>query len=70
MTNMETRINELERHVAQQEQTIQELSDVLTEQWKTLDLHRRELDMLKDRLRAAEGVISDIGPPEPPPPHY
>jgi SlyX protein len=70
MTEMEARIVELERHIAQQERTIQELSDVLAGQWKTLDLYRREIDMLKDRLGAAEGVISEFGPPEPPPPHY
>ena len=64
------RIDDLERHAAQQERMLQELSDVLAEQWRIIDALKRDVQSLKDHLRSVEGAVAELSPPEPPPPHY
>lgn len=65
----EQRLVQLEVIVAEQEKTIAELSDQLTEQWKTLEKQQRKLDVLVKRfLELEEQVTPDI--PVTKPPHW
>lgn len=64
------RLTELETRVAFQDQTIQELNEVVTRQQREIDRLARELDVLRERLHAL--APSPVVPPdeETPPPHY
>lgn len=65
----EQRLVQLEIMVAEQEKTIAELSDQLTEQWKTMEKQQRKLDALVKRfLELEEQVTPDI--PVTKPPHW
>lgn len=68
--NFETHIVELETRLAFQEHTLQSLNDVVTRQQQQIEALVREVNALKDRLRAA--APSPVGPleDEKPPPHY
>lgn len=61
---------ELEARITFQERTLQELNDVVTYQQQQIEALVREVNTLKDRLRAA--APSPVGPleDEKPPPHY
>lgn len=63
-------IVELETRLAFQEHTLQALNDVVTRQQQQIEDLIREIQALKDRLRAA--APSPVGPleDERPPPHY
>lgn len=65
-----TRVVELETRVAFQDQTIQELNEVVTRQQHEIDRLTRELEALRERLRGL--ALSPVVPPdeETPPPHY
>lgn len=52
--DLEQRIVSLETHVAEQEKTIQDLSDVLAEQWKQIQALNGQLDALKQELEGLE----------------
>ncbi len=68
--NMEKRLNELEAHVAEQDNVIEELSDVLTKQWAEITDLNAKIEYLKSKTRELEdGIDSDAGG-EAPPPHY
>ncbi len=65
----ENRLTELEIRTAEQERTIEELSDALAEQWKAIEKLQRLLKRLSDRLETVEENTR----PETPvtkPPHY
>lgn len=69
MSDADDRLVALEELTAHQAKTIDELSDQLAEQWKTLEQMRRALERLGERLigledRSAEAV------PVTKPPHY
>lgn len=66
----EDRLAELEMQMAFQENTIQELNQVVIRQQDEIDLLKRELQLLKDRIK--EIKISAVVPQseEAPPPHY
>lgn len=69
MKSAEERITELEMLAAEQEKTIAELSDQLTEQWTVIDKMRKKLDALTERfLTLEEQTRPDI--PVTKPPHY
>lgn len=61
------RLDALEMTAAHQERLIAELNEVVTAQWRKIDLLERQLARLREELQnmapAREG-------PEPPPPHY
>lgn len=61
---------ELETRLAFQEHTLQALNDVVTGQQQQIEALVREIQTLKDRLRAAAPSL--VGPleDEKPPPHY
>ena len=65
-----SRIEKLEERSAFQEQTIDDLSKALTDQWRLLETFKRDVSRLNDELKAVEDNISDGGRREPPPPHY
>ena len=63
------RITRLEMLVAEQERTIAELSEQLSEQWSLTEKMRKKLDALTERFLALEEQTA----PETPvtkPPHY
>ena len=66
----QSRLEALEIHAAEQERMLQELSDTIADQWRTIDALRRELDGFKRRLAEAEAQLDGAQPPDPPPPHY
>jgi SlyX protein len=70
MTDAE-RLNTLEMRIAHQDETIEDLNRIVTEQWKTIDRLTREVAMLTERVKQAEqaALTSDPGD-EPPPPHW
>ncbi len=63
------RLVTLESYVAQQERLLQDLSDVLAEQFRVLDQTRHELARLSMRVEAMEGRVARQPPPDAPPPH-
>lgn len=69
-TNLEARVVELETRLAFQDNTLQTLNDVVTRQQQQIEALVREIQTLKDRLRAA--IPCPVGPleDEKPPPHY
>ncbi len=63
------RIARLEEHVAHQANTIEELSDQITEQWRVIEQLRSKLDRLTERfLTLEEGSLE--APAITRPPHY
>lgn len=70
MINLEKHTVEIETRLAFQEQTLQALNDVVARQQQEIEKLFREVQTLKDRLRAATpspvGLLED----EKPPPHY
>jgi len=63
------RIARLEEHVAHQANTIEELSDQITEQWRVIEQLRSKLDRLTERfLTLEEGSLE--APAVTRPPHY
>lgn len=67
---MEQRINELEMRYMQQEQTIQELNDIVCRQELILEQLRRDFATLKEQLLAMSPSVSRDPDQEEPPPHY
>ena len=59
----------LEEHVAHQARTIEDLSDQLAEQWKTVEQIRDKLDRLTERFLSLEEQALDA-PAITRPPHY
>jgi SlyX protein len=48
------RLTNLEIRAAEQERTIEELSEQIAEQWKTIEQLQKKLDALTNRLLALE----------------
>jgi SlyX protein len=63
-----TRIEALEIRLAHQEQVIEDLNRVTTDQWAQIDTLKRQIDQLGDRVQDVESNRPSL--PEPPPPHY
>jgi SlyX protein len=69
MGNADERLTILEIRAAEQEKTIEELSGVIAEQWKTIDGLRKKLDALTDRFQVLEEQTApDV--PVTKPPHW
>lgn len=65
----EARIVQLEIIIAEQDRTIGELSEQVSEQWKTIGKMQRKLDALSERFLALEDrVAPDV--PVTKPPHW
>lgn len=65
--DLQLRLSELEMMVAHQEQTINELSDVVKRQWDEIDALKGEVARL-DETKANTSADEDEG--DRPPPHY
>lgn len=67
--DLRQRMEKLEELVAFQDRTVEELSGTVAEQWKQIEVLRRELSSLGAQLADVEAGMP--GPQrEPPPPHY
>ena len=62
------RLEKLESRIAFQDQTIEELNQVMTEQWSVIDQLRRELDAMAEQVRSGSYIADPAT--EKPPPHY
>ena len=67
---MEDRVIELENKLIFQEQAVNELNDVITDQQKQLDMLREEIKILNIRVASASQTTTVSDEKEPPPPHY
>ena len=67
MTTPDIRITDLEIRMAHQDQTIAELNDVITAQWKKLDALERQMKRLGEAL---ENMDAGDAPANQKPPHY
>jgi len=67
---MSERLTDLESRLAFQDQTIQELNDVVTRQQGEIDRLRRELEALKVQVRSMADFPVAGRDEETPPPHY
>ena len=69
MTMPADRLTMLEIRIAEQERTIEELSEQIAEQWKVIDRLHKKLDALADRFLALEEQAApDV--PVTRPPHW
>ncbi len=62
------RIDALESRLAYQDQTIEQLNETITAQWKQIDALTRQLSALTERLQEAE--TNAPAPANERPPHY
>ncbi len=69
-SNTEARLIELEIRMAHYERMAEELSTVLTEQGKTVELLTRQVRHLKDRVRDLEAGWERSPQDDKPPPHW
>ena len=67
---MENKIIELQSKLAFQDETINELNTVITDQQQQLDQLREEIRLLGLRITSAAESSSVSDEKEPPPPHY
>ena len=65
-----SRIEALEIQIAHQDATVEALNQVITSQWKQIDILTRQMPRLTDRIAAAEQSIPSTPGNELPPPHY
>jgi SlyX protein len=68
MTTLEQRIDELEVRVMHQDKTIADLNDMITAQWKQLEVMERQLRRLGEEMEAME--TGDTPAANQKPPHY
>jgi SlyX protein len=66
--NIDTRIDELEMRIAHQDRTIADLNDVITAQWKKMEMLERQLQRFGDELEALD--LGEAPAANQKPPHY
>ncbi|MDH4099035.1 MAG: SlyX family protein [Nitrospirota bacterium] len=67
---MESRLVDIELHIMQHEETIQQLNEVVITQQKAIDQLVSDVEFLKQKLRALiPADVKDLSE-EVPPPHY
>lgn len=64
------RVIDLEGRLAQQEKTLEELSDTLHRQWSQSDKLKETVTLLLERFRGLEEHLRSLQPGDKPPPHY
>lgn len=69
-TGLITRLTDLEIRVAQQDQTIEDLSEIVRKQWDEMDQMRRNLDRQVSQLQDLVADQGNTPPADQPPPHY
>ncbi|MBU0483558.1 MAG: SlyX family protein [Proteobacteria bacterium] len=67
---MDERLVELETRVAFQDNTLEELNEVIISQQDQIDLLNREVKLLKEQMLGLHGSRDDYKTEDPPPPHY
>lgn len=67
---MEERLIEMETKLAFQDNTIEELSDVVYKQQLQIDQLKKELTGVQEKLRVIEPSLTGANDEEPLPPHY
>lgn len=67
---MENKIVDLQSKLAFQDETINELNEVITDQQNQLDQLREEIRLLGLRIASVAESSSTSEEKEPPPPHY
>ncbi|UVO27491.1 SlyX family protein [Bradyrhizobium arachidis] len=68
LTRLTERIDRLETRLAYQDETIEQLNQTITAQWKQIDVLTRQVAQLSERLQEAEANAP--GPANERPPHY
>lgn len=63
------RLTALEERLAHQDRAIEEMSGVITGQWREIETLKRRLQAIDDQIAAVE-QLARTGGAEPPPPHY
>lgn len=61
---------ELQTQISYQEDTVQQLNDVVTRQQADIDLLQREVDLLRGKLMELIASVRETGSEDAPPPHY
>ena len=71
MSDLETRIYELEAKVAFQDETIDILNDEIREHQKIIAIIQRQTQLLAEKIKEVQNSPNGDAPlVEPPPPHY
>jgi len=70
MDELIKRITELETNDADRQHFIDQLSDMVAEQWQTIDALKREVNRLRKRIEGIEARNDKPGGEDMPPPHY
>lgn len=65
-----SRLDELEIRIAHQDQTIEDLNDAITAQWKLIERLERQVLRLAERVADSEQASGEAAPVNRPPPHY
>ena len=68
MSEINERLDALETRLAYQDETIEQLNQTITAQWKQIDALTRQVTQLSERVQEAE--TSAPGPANERPPHY
>ncbi len=68
--NVEERLTGLEATIAYQDQQIQDLSDMVTQQWSDIDRLKKSLSRTEERLGNLENPSEDTEIVHEVPPHY
>ena len=66
--NQSERLERLETRIAFQDQTIEDLNAVITEQWTLIEQLRRRLELMEEQVRSGTYIADPAT--EAPPPHY
>lgn len=69
MTEFEKRLNELEIQIAEQDRTLQEMSEMVSQQWDEIDRLKRKLTTANERIVSLEENLPQNDSIEKPP-HY
>jgi SlyX protein len=62
------RLERLESRIAFQDQTIEDLNAVITEQWTVIEQLRRRLEVMEEQVRSGSYIADPAS--DKPPPHY
>jgi len=67
MPSDSARLDALEIRVAHQDKVIADLNEIVTAQWRRIDVLERHLKLLREEF---QNSLPARDGPEPPPPHY
>ncbi len=70
MTIDEKRFSDIEQAITHQDQQIQDLSDMVSEQWQEIDGLKKRLSHAAARLKSLENPDEDSNITDEKPPHY